>query len=187
MNTNLVLSISSAATLLLALAAFWAIWQNRDARIRSRKERVLKELIDWLMSIRTVDVSIHIPITDKEMTGIEKKRLELNKLHRYFLPTLTCEYIRAMVRRTFKSELQSDFDNTIINLNAFIYIRSVCAGVKDVKDAFGGASIGMVEEVENQLIEGKKTKEQLLAEYDTRLIIGITNLLVKVGKIMAKL
>ncbi len=187
MNISFILTASSGATLLLAIAAFWAIWQNRSIQIRNRKERILKDIVDWLISIRTVDVSIPIPITDKEITEQERKRIETNVLFRYFLPTLTSEYIRAMVRTTFKKELESDVDNIIESLNAYVYIRSVCSGAKDVKDAFGGTAIAMVEEVSKQILEGKKTKDQLLDEYDTLLIKCTTILLVKVGNIIARL
>jgi hypothetical protein len=39
--------LSAGATFLLALAAFWAIWQNYQFKKRERKERLLNEIIDW--------------------------------------------------------------------------------------------------------------------------------------------
>ena len=41
------LAISAGATFLLALAAFWAIWQNHSLQKRERRERLLNEIIDW--------------------------------------------------------------------------------------------------------------------------------------------
>ena len=41
------LAISAGATFLLALAAFWTIWQNYQSQKRERKERLLKEINDW--------------------------------------------------------------------------------------------------------------------------------------------
>ena len=47
MNINALLAISAGATFLLALAAFWAIWQNHQIQKRERKERLLNEIIEW--------------------------------------------------------------------------------------------------------------------------------------------
>ena len=41
------LPLSAGATLVLAIAAFLAIWQNRSLQIRERRERLLNEIIEW--------------------------------------------------------------------------------------------------------------------------------------------
>jgi hypothetical protein len=51
MTTDNWLAISAGATFLLALAAFWAIWQNHSLRKRERKERLLNEIIEWATQI----------------------------------------------------------------------------------------------------------------------------------------
>jgi hypothetical protein len=43
--------LSASATLLLAFTAFWAIMDNRHGRIVDRRERLLKEVIDWATDI----------------------------------------------------------------------------------------------------------------------------------------
>ena len=45
------LFISAGVTLLLAIAAFWAIWQNHLIQKRERKERLLNEIIEWAVDI----------------------------------------------------------------------------------------------------------------------------------------
>ncbi len=51
MTTETLLAISAGATFLLALAAFWAIWQNYRIRDKDRKLnfrlRLLDEVRDW--------------------------------------------------------------------------------------------------------------------------------------------
>ena len=51
MDTETLLAFSAGATFLLALAAFWAIWQNyrfrKKDRERLRKERAATELYKW--------------------------------------------------------------------------------------------------------------------------------------------
>ena len=39
--------ISALTTMLLAIAAFWAIMDNRYGRLVDRKERLLNEIIEW--------------------------------------------------------------------------------------------------------------------------------------------
>ncbi len=45
------LAISAGATFLLALVAFWAIWQNHSLQKRERKDRLLNEIIEWATGI----------------------------------------------------------------------------------------------------------------------------------------
>ena len=45
------LAVSALATLILAIAAFWAIRQNYNFRRQEKKERLLNEIIDWAISI----------------------------------------------------------------------------------------------------------------------------------------
>lgn len=51
METETLLAIGAGATFLLAIAAFWAIWQNyifrKEDRERDFKRRSLKEINDW--------------------------------------------------------------------------------------------------------------------------------------------
>lgn len=44
-------ALSALATLILALAAFWAIWQNYSLHKRERKERLLNEIIEWAWDV----------------------------------------------------------------------------------------------------------------------------------------
>jgi len=44
-------AISALATLVLAFGAFWAIMDNRHARIVDRKERLLNEIIEWAENV----------------------------------------------------------------------------------------------------------------------------------------
>ena len=45
------LAVSALATLILALGAFLAIWQNRSLQIRERRERLLNEIIEWAENV----------------------------------------------------------------------------------------------------------------------------------------
>jgi hypothetical protein len=47
MSTDTWLAVSAGATFLLALAAFWAIWQNHVIQEKERKARLLNEIQKW--------------------------------------------------------------------------------------------------------------------------------------------
>lgn len=40
-------ALSSTTTILLAIAAFWVIWQNDEFRKRDRSEKLYNEIQDW--------------------------------------------------------------------------------------------------------------------------------------------
>ena len=48
------LAISAGATFLLALAAFWAIWQNYGFRKKEHKQRLLNEIIEWAENVLAI-------------------------------------------------------------------------------------------------------------------------------------
>ena len=50
-NREIAIALTPWATLLLALAAFWAIRQNYSLHKRERKERLLNEIIEWALDI----------------------------------------------------------------------------------------------------------------------------------------
>lgn len=52
MDTSDWIAISAGATFLLALAAFWAIWQNHSLQKRERRERLLNEIIEWVSDVK---------------------------------------------------------------------------------------------------------------------------------------
>lgn len=53
------LAISAGATFILALAAFWAIWQTHGIQKRERKERLLNEIIEWAEDVARLNFKIY--------------------------------------------------------------------------------------------------------------------------------
>ena len=59
------LAVSALATLILAIAAFWAIWQNYSFRKEDRKVSSLKEIRDWANEGLNIVTRIHrLPTTN---------------------------------------------------------------------------------------------------------------------------
>lgn len=70
MTTDTWLAISAGATFLLALAAFWAIWQNHSLQKRERKERLLNEIIEWVSDFKRK--AVPTDIDQVELAGKRK-------------------------------------------------------------------------------------------------------------------
>ena len=68
-------AISALATLVLAFGAFWAIMDNRHARIVNRKERLLNEVIQWAIDVATCEYSVSIEEPSSIFTRLHDKDL----------------------------------------------------------------------------------------------------------------
>ena len=51
METETVQALGAGTNFLLALAAFWTIWQNYSLRKSEKRERLLNETIDWVLDV----------------------------------------------------------------------------------------------------------------------------------------
>ena len=74
MGTEILLAISAGATLVLAIAAFLAIWQNRNLQRKERRERLLNEIIEWGLEVSRV-TSTSAFTRYAEVEDIHKQRL----------------------------------------------------------------------------------------------------------------
>ena len=184
MDINTLLAISASATFLLAIAAFWAIWQNHVIQKREQKHRLLKEIIEWATDIQKVSLEVDIPV-DSVLTEEQRRRIKANILLRYGIPFIRNDYIKAIVSETFKEELQHDVENMIKAFTAFMFFALKSFGVKDkdIKSSFRGTALKTIEEVEQRLKE--KTLQELLDEYTEEKSKYATILLIKAGNIMA--
>lgn len=181
------LAISAGATFLLALAAFWAIWQNYRLHKKERRERLLNEIIEWAIDIQKVSLEVGLPVNVASLTKDHRRRIEANTLLRYGIPFIRNNYIQAIVRKAFKEELQHDVENMIKTFTAFMFLDLKSFGVKDreIKSSFKGTTLETIEEVEQQLKE--KTLQELLDKYTEEKSKYATILLFKAGNIIANL
>ena len=185
MSTETWLAISAGAMFLLALAAFWAIWQNYSFRKREHRHRLLNEIIEWVTDIQKVSLEVDIPVTGASLTKEQRRRIEVNTLLRYGIPFIRNDYIKTIVSEAFKEELQRDAENMIKAFTAFMFCRGKSFGIKDIKSSFRGTTLKTIEEVEERLKE--KALHELLDEYTNEKSKYANILLIKVGNIMASL
>ena len=192
------LGISALATLFLALAAFLTIRSSNEREKhrreeellkekRDRKERLLKEIIDWVTDIQKGSLDVGIPVTGGLDPKSERKRMEANILLKYAIPFSKNEYIRAIARKGFKKELECDVENAINIFTAFLFLKGQSFGMENAKKPFRGTALKIIEEVEKQINEDKKTIDQLLTEYSEELSKSMNILLIKIGNVTASL
>jgi len=112
MTTDNWLAISAGATFLLALAAFWAIWQNYIFRRKERKERLLNEIIEWAIDIHHCTNPILRP-------GENEVLIRYNILTNLINMAATDEYIRKVSKIEFSDPLIKEVDK--LTNKAFLY------------------------------------------------------------------
>ncbi|MFC2067165.1 hypothetical protein ACFLUO_09010 [Chloroflexota bacterium] len=103
MSTETLLAISAGVTFLLAIAAFWAIYQNYHLNKRERKERLWNEIVAWAEGLASCHYSL--------------KRQEINvagnllQKHRYYASKQT--YIKKSVEFFENRELSYALSNIL--------------------------------------------------------------------------
>jgi len=104
MSTDTWLAISAGATFLLALAAFWAIWQNylirRKDRELSVKIQALDEINEWANNLLQAVMSLG--------ARDERSKLELQRMIRY---ALSVETSILKLTQIFSGELEEKVNN----------------------------------------------------------------------------
>ena len=129
------LAISAGATFLLALAAFWAIWQNYSLRQKERKERLLNEIIEWAIDVtnwRSESKKVF-----KEMVGITDIKQQEVFTHAHIVEVKEGfvgmsgrnQYISS-ISREFKQDLQEVAIKLIEDLEAYIELLDEWQQVK---------------------------------------------------------
>ena len=74
MDTDTLLAISAGATFLLALAAFWAIWQNYSFRKKDRELDLANQKLDEIRYILTLEIAWYRSILRlRELVASTKK------------------------------------------------------------------------------------------------------------------
>lgn len=80
METETLLAISAGVTFLLALATFWAIWQNHQIYKKKRKNDPLYKIVDWALEIQNNSLEVNLPLSTE--LSVEQMRInaEANSL-----------------------------------------------------------------------------------------------------------
>jgi hypothetical protein len=133
MNSDWPLIASAGATLLLAIAAFWSIWQNHLIQKRERKQRLLNEIIEWAIDIAKCEseqgfhtmslLELEVAKESRKVQYLEAdRRTTLINLHqKYQSVDVRSEYVRSIAKR-FGDNLQAITDQTADKLREQLII-----------------------------------------------------------------
>ena len=163
-----------------------SIRETRDIQKREFRHRLLNVVADWAMELQRTELEVDIPLADGSDFDKVIVTMEANALLRYGVVFGRSEYVKAITRGAFKEQLLPTVEETIRNLTAYIYLRSVVFGM-DFKKSLEGTALKIIEEVAAELAESQKSTEDLKDEYARRLAGSATSLQIKTGDVMAGL
>ena len=147
------LPLSAGATLVLAIAAFLAIWQNRNLQRKGRRERLLNEIIEW----STESVKSAIYRQEKESHELWKAILN----YKYCI--LKSEYVNVIATSSFFT-LSSLINDVVIKLDK---VMKETTNYKDNKtdknhELMRVCEDNLTKSVEELFKEAAKIKSELL-------------------------
>ena len=110
-NLSLFTLLLASATFLLALAAFWTIWQNYKFREKDRKERLLNEIIDWAEGVIKSGFSNELDQTKLgEIDNQQKEFAYINNV----LSRISNNYEIMKIKSIYINNIASFFDNELL-------------------------------------------------------------------------
>ncbi len=180
--------ILAFATALLALFTWANIKNAIDMERRSRKERLLNEIIEWATEIHSASLKTDLPKIDPSLElyieekaegnqeiieGIKRNivnkehyRIEVETLFKYSIPCSRAEYIRALASGNFGGHrITKIVDDIIDNLVALMFLRSMKIGIDNPREGFGESAIVIINRVEEELKNPVNTIDNSLEKY----------------------
>lgn len=203
--------LSASATFLLAIAAFWAIFQNRNIQKRNRRESILNEIIDWATEIHTTSLKMDLPKIDpalelyieekaegnqeiiedikRNIVNKEHYRIEVETLFKYSISCSRASYIRAIASENFKGHggIIKIVDDIIDNLVALMFLRGKEIGIVNPKEGFGDSALIIMNRVEEELKNPESTVYNLLKKYNKEISGSVDALFTDAAKIISNL
>ena len=181
------LVISAGVTLLLAIAAFWAIWQNYQIYKRKRESDLLYKIVDWALEIQNNSLEVNIPLSTE--LSVEQMRInaEANSLFKYGITFTKNTHVMAIANKVFRKDLKREVEETINIFTAFLFLKGLSFGMKNVQEAFGGTATLIMNELEGQSKDDPTKLAQLLEDYSKKIATSANKLLIKAGEIAARL
>ncbi len=179
--------------ILVALAVGLAgIRETRSIQRNEQKRRLLDEIKKWALDLQSAEVPTIPPISEIMATAQagalgEKARVALSKAEaslKYASVLFEGSYIRELAQKVFKKELGDTFRTIGSELAAGTYLTSKDAGTPYVVSP---SDREIVQKLEENLMSGKKTLEQLLNEHRELLQKQVDELLTKIADVKVKL
>ena len=179
--------LSAGVTFLLALAAFWAIWQNYSIHKKKMKLDLLNKIVDWALEIQRNSLEVDIPLSGNVPVEGMRFKAEANSLFKYGITFTKNTHISAIASKAFREELESEVEDTIHTFTAFLFLQGTAFGMINAREAFRGTTLPIIDEIEAQIKGDTNKQTQLLKEYEKKIAESANKLLIKAGKTAAGL
>jgi hypothetical protein len=164
-NKEIAIALMPWATLLLAFAAFWTIWQNYSLHKKERKERLLNEIIEWAVDVAkcefTVNIQEPLPIFSKlyEKSFREYEFQDKQELIKGIMLDSKRFWLNHYMNLHRNYQVLGTKGEYIINLSSAKYFESIINSVRKVKAQISGYQDGLWEYMRD--IDDKSKKEKL--------------------------
>lgn len=186
-NLSLMTLILAAATFLLAIAAFWSIWQNYLIHKKKTKTDLLYKIVDWALEIQNNSLEVNIPLNAELPTPQMRVYAEANSLFKYGITFTKNTHISAIADKAFKKDLKKEVEETIEIFTAFLFLKGTAFGMENAREGFGGTAILIIDELEKQIKDDPAKLSQLNEEYSKKIAKSANKLLIKTGEMAARL
>jgi hypothetical protein len=159
MGTDTLLAISAGATFLLALAAFWAIWQNYSLHKRERRERFLNEIIEWAIDLGKCSFEHEFQptsgVTEEEFIRVSRVnmllRLNAVRARKEYITHIAATFGQAPSLQSAVQEAKQKLENTITVIGRQVENKPTSETISD-------AETKLYKSVETLISEATKLK-----------------------------
>lgn len=93
----------------------------------------------------------------------------------------------AIANKAFRKDLKKEVEETINIFIAFLFLKGLSFGMKNVQGAFGGTATSIMNELEGQIKDDPTKLARLLEDYSKKIATSANKLLIKAGEIAARL
>ncbi len=121
-NPNLANAYVALGTSMLAVAAFWSIWQNHLLQKRKRRERLLNEIIEWAMDVAKCSLEKGIFDESIPVSGLQAEqalRQLLDSVVGFRIARASSVYTSSIASEIYP-ELKNSVDNLTEEIKAQI-------------------------------------------------------------------
>lgn len=183
-------------------------WRINKIRKAEKKERIIKQIVEWAMEIHTtglrteppgIDPSLELTIEAlakgnreilenmrESILNSQYKSLEFARLFKYVTALSINVYIKALASKCFKgNNLIGSIDLVTDSLTAFIFLKGKSLGLDMRKSLVGGGMPKIFDRLENEL--KPSSIDNVLKRYSIELSDSINALFVQSANIISNL
>jgi hypothetical protein len=155
------------------IMSYLVLQQTQELQKKEHKEKLLTEIINWLLNIQKSSLEIEIP--------------EIEKLKKYGLPFAMNAYIFVIIKKSF-SVLMPDYLKLQDSFVGFMYLKYKNLQTATPKGAFEGERyLRVIDSIDKEINNKENGVRQMLQQYEHDLEKYTTLFLVKLADIKSSI